>query len=126
MCFEISVIEPLRIVAWQGAISGLKIMSNISGGLVHEMPVDLSSALSDKMRTIDLWESLTPIARNEFICWIEDAKQEKTRMNRINRTVEELLEGKKRPCCWVGCIHRTDKKPSKWQQDVLIDKKQRK
>lgn len=101
-------------------------MSNISRGLVHEIPVDLASALSDKKETIELWENLTPIARNEFICWIEDAKQEKTRVKRINRAIEELLEGKKRPCCWVGCIHRTDKKPSKWQQDVLIDKKPRK
>jgi len=101
-------------------------MSNISGGLVHEMPVDLAKALSDKAEITDFWESLTPIARNEFICWIEDAKQKKTRVKRINRTVEELLEGKKRPCCWAGCIHRTDKKPSKWQQDVLIDKKPRK
>ena len=101
-------------------------MSDLSGGLVHEMPVDLASAFSGKMETIRLWESLTPIARNEFICWIEDAKQVKTRVTRINRTIEELLEGKKRPCCWAGCIHRTDKKPSKWQQDVLIDKKPRK
>ena len=98
-------------------------MTDISGGLVHEMPVDLASALSQQTETVELWESLTPIARNEFICWVEDAKQEKTRAKRINRAVEELLEGKKRPCCWVGCIHRTDKKPGKWQQAVLIDKK---
>ena len=54
---------------------------------------------------------------------VEDAKQAKTRQRRIERTVEELLEGKKRPCCWVGCIHRTDKAPSRWQQVVLIDGK---
>ena len=101
-------------------------MSILSGGLAHEMPQDFSNALSEKTTTIDLWESLTPIARNEFICWIEDAKQERTRLKRISRAIEELLEGKKRPCCWVGCIHRTDKKPGKWQQDVLIDKKPRK
>lgn len=98
-------------------------MPNISGGLVHEMPTDLASALSASKGAIDLWESLTPIARNEFICWVEDAKQAATRAKRIGRTVEELHEGKRRPCCWPGCIHRTDKKPSKWQQDVLIDKK---
>jgi hypothetical protein len=94
----------------------------ISGGLVHELPVDLARALIEK-DTIGLWEALSSIGRNEFICWVEDAKQEKTREKRIFRTIEELVEGKKRPCCWVGCIHRTDKKPSKWQQDVLIDKK---
>jgi hypothetical protein len=95
----------------------------ISGGLVHELPADLINALTARTEITSLWENLSPIGRNEFICWVEDAKQEKTRVKRINRAVEELLEGKKRPCCWVGCIHRTDKKPSKWQQDVLIDKK---
>lgn len=94
----------------------------ISGGLVHELPADLAAALTES-DVIDIWEGLTPIGRNEFICWVEDAKQEKTRAKRILRAVEELLEGKKRPCCWVGCIHRTDKKPGKWQQEVLSDKK---
>ena len=45
-----------------------------------------------------------------------------TRARRIQRTADELREGKKRPCCWAGCIHRTDKAPSKWQKAVLIDK----
>lgn len=90
---------------------------------MHELPPDLVKALTETSAIVDRWENLTPIARNEFICWIEDAKQEKTRAKRIKRTVEELLEGQKRPCCWVGCIHRTDKKPSRWQQAVLIDKK---
>jgi uncharacterized protein YdeI (YjbR/CyaY-like superfamily) len=95
----------------------------LSGGLVHELPADMFSALTKTNEISSLWENLTPIGRNEFICWVEDAKQEKTRVRRIRRTVEELLEGQKRPCCWAGCIHRTDKKPSKWQQAVLIDKK---
>lgn len=97
----------------------------LSGGLVHEIPSDLVKKLTATKKITNLWESLTPIGRNEFICWVEDAKQEKTRIRRIRRTVEELLEGQKRPCCWVGCIHRTDKKPSEWQQNVLIDKKPR-
>lgn len=101
-------------------------MRKLSGGLAHELPADLVSALTAVKKVSSLWENLTPIGRNEFICWVEDAKQEKTRARRIKRTVEELLEGQKRPCCWVGCIHRTDKKPSKWQQDVLIDKKKKK
>lgn len=100
-------------------------MANISGGLVHELPADLADALNAKKGSTELWEALTPIARNEFICWIEDAKQERTRIKRLTRTVEELHEGKKRPCCWQGCIHRTDKKPGKWQQEVLIDKKRK-
>jgi Bacteriocin-protection, YdeI or OmpD-Associated len=97
----------------------------LSGGLVHLLPADLAGALASKKNVEDLWETLTPIGRNEFICWVEDAKQERTRAKRVNRAVEELLEGQKRPCCWVGCIHRTDKKPGKWQQNVLIDKNPR-
>ena len=96
--------------------------SKTSGGLVHELPVDLEKLLIEQ-DAAGLWEALSPIGRNEFICWVEDAKQEKTRERRIFRTIESLVEGKKRPCCWAGCIHRVDKKPSKWQQDVLIDKK---
>ena len=48
----------------------------------------------------------TPLARNEFICWVESAERDQTRQLRITRTKEELLEGKRRPCCWPGCDHR--------------------
>jgi hypothetical protein len=94
-------------------------------GTVHEAQDDLRKAIEAKPEIFGLWQQLTPLGRNEFICWVDDAKQTKTRERRIQRTGEELLEGKKRPCCWAGCIHRTDKTPSKWQQDVLIDKKKR-
>ncbi len=92
-------------------------------GTVHEASDDLQAAIRSEPRILGLWERLTPLGRNEFICWVEDAKQPKTRERRIERTCEELLEGKKRPCCWAGCIHRTDKAPSRWQQAVLLDAK---
>ena len=94
-----------------------------SHGTVHEARDDMRSALQSRAAILALWQKLTPLGRNEFICWVDDAKQAKTRERRIARTCEELLEGKKRPCCWAGCIHRTDKAPSKWQQAVLIDGK---
>lgn len=90
---------------------------------VHKAQEDLRSAIRSDRVVLDLWQKLSPLGRNEFICWVDDAKQATTRTRRIERTREELLEGKKRPCCWAGCIHRTDKAPGKWQQDVLIDKK---
>lgn len=92
-------------------------------GTVHVAADDMQAALTGDAAALALWQNLTPLGRNEFICWVEDAKQAKTRVRRIERTVEELHEGKKRPCCWAGCIHRTDKAPSRWQQAVLIDKK---
>ena len=94
-------------------------------GTVHDAADDLRGAIERDAALRGLWQNLTPLGRNEFICWVEDAKQAATRARRIQRTGEELLEGKKRPCCWAGCIHRTDKAPSKWQQDVLIAKKRR-
>ncbi len=94
-------------------------------GTVHQAQEDLQVALQIETEVFALWQSLTPLGRNEFICWVDDAKQLATRQRRIKRTLEELLEGKRRPCCWAGCIHRIDKVPSKWQQDVLIDKKRR-
>lgn len=81
----------------------------IPEGTVHKMPADLRKALLANKKVLTLWEDITPLARNEYICWVENAKMIETRARRIKRTGEELLEGKRRPCCWVGCIHRTDK-----------------
>ncbi len=78
----------------------------LPGGVVHELPVDLGEALLANPIALDAWNDITPLARNEFICWVEDAKQEATRVRRIRRTQEELEEGQRRPCCWPGCTHR--------------------
>ena len=94
-------------------------------GAVHEAGDDLQAAVRSDPEILALWRALTPLGRNEFICWVEDAKRPATRRRRIERTCAELREGKKRPCCWAGCVHRTDKAPSRWQQAVLIDRKAR-
>ena len=80
--------------------------SRVPGGAVHKLPGDLRVALIANPTALDAWRDITPLARNEFICWIEDAKQEMTRARRIRRTQEELEEGQRRPCCWAGCAHR--------------------
>lgn len=91
----------------------------ISGGTVHKLPTDLRRALGADRKTLALWEDITPLARNEYICWVGNAKLIETRKRRVQRTCEELLEGKRRPCCWVGCTHRTDKPLSPSAQWVL-------
>ena len=78
----------------------------ISGGTVHAMPADLKKALASDESAQERWEDLTPLARNEWICWNVTNKLLQTRKNHIERTITELLEGKRRPCCWVGCMHR--------------------
>ncbi len=52
------------------------------------------------------WDSLTPLSRNEWICWVTIVKKAETRKEHIVRMKGELLEGKRRPCCWPGCPHR--------------------
>jgi hypothetical protein len=79
---------------------------SLPGGVVHELPTDLREALLASSEALAAWNDITPLARNEFICWVEDAKQQTTRERRIRRTREELEEGQRRPCCWPGCKHR--------------------
>ncbi|MEX2012506.1 MAG: YdeI/OmpD-associated family protein [Patescibacteria group bacterium] len=90
-----------------------------AGGVAHDMPADLREALTASEAAVKKWEGLTPLARNEWICWNISVKQPKTRQDHIKRTVTELQEGKRRPCCWIGCIHRTDKKISPSIQGIL-------
>ncbi len=76
---------------------------------MHELPADLRKALLANEAALTKWNGLTPLARNEWICWTISVKQQKTRDEHVRRVIEELVEGKRRPCCWIGCIHRTDK-----------------
>ncbi len=78
----------------------------VASGAVHKLPGDLRKALIANSTALDAWEDITPLARNEFICWVEDAKQEMTRERRIRRTQEELEEGQRRPSSCPGCKHR--------------------
>ena len=94
-------------------------IKQIAGGVVHKMPADLQKALIANKEVVQKWEGLTPLARNEWICWNITVKQEETRKNHRKRTIKELQEGKRRPCCWMGCTHRTDKPISPSVQWVL-------
>jgi len=89
------------------------------GGVVHKMPADLRKALLADAKALAAWNDITPLARNEWICWVENAKLIETRNNRVRRTHTELAEGVRRPCCWIGCTHRTDKTVSPSVQAIL-------
>ena len=91
----------------------------LAGGTVHPMPADLRKALASDSKAKKAWQSLTPLARNEWICWAVTVKQQKTRDDHVKRVVSELKDGMRRPCCWIGCIHRTDKAISPSVQGVL-------
>lgn len=79
---------------------------DIPGGTVHALPDDLKAALLAAPEALATWADITPLARNEWICWVEDAKKPETRARRITWGCENLTDGKRRPCCWPGCKHR--------------------
>ena len=81
-------------------------LKTLSQGVVHDIPTDLAKVLGASPSSLATWEDITPLARNEWICWIEDAKKDETRKKRIRIAKENLAEGKRRPCCWPGCKHR--------------------
>lgn len=91
----------------------------IPAGTIHRLPADLRQALTSTPASLAAWLDITPLARNEWICWVENAKFLETRKRRIERTCQELTEGMRRPCCWIGCIHRTDKALSPSQKYVI-------
>ena len=96
--------------------------NDISSGIVHKVPVDLRETLTSDPKALAAWEDLTPLARNEWICWTISVKKPETRKQHVERVLTELKEGMRRPCCWYGCIHRTDKPVSPSVQNVVLNK----
>jgi Bacteriocin-protection, YdeI or OmpD-Associated len=80
-------------------------IKNLSSFL-HEMPSDLQVAIDSVVGLQAKWDKLTALSQNEWICWVTIVKQQETRLEHIARLKEEVLDGKKRPCCWPGCPHR--------------------
>src|ERR1041385_3212443 len=95
------------------------IKKTISGGTAHKLTPDIRKALAADKVAIAIWEDLTPLARNEWICWVTFVKKDETRKEHVKRTITELKKGMRRPCCWLGCIHRKDKQVSPSVQAIL-------
>ena len=78
----------------------------LSSGVVHSLPMDLKKAIVASPKALGVWEDITPLARNEWICWVTSGKKEETRGIRIEKALSKLKSGMRRPCCWAGCTHR--------------------
>lgn len=78
----------------------------IASGTVHNLSADLRKALASDRAALAIWQDLTPLARNEWICWINFVKKDEARKEHVRRLISELNEGIRRPCCWAGCPHR--------------------
>ena len=99
---------------------------NISSGVAHQLPEDLKKVLAADPAALKLWEDITPLARNEWICWVISVKKPETRREHVERVRTELKEGMRRPCCWMGCVHRKDKPLSRSQKFVLSKQQSKK
>ncbi len=95
----------------------------ISGGVAHDLPPDLRRALASDAVALAAWEDITPLARNEWICWTISVKTPQTRADHVGRVISQLKDGDRRPCCWPGCIHRKDKALSPSQKFMQSKKR---
>ena len=76
-------------------------------GVPHPvLPTDLRKAITSTPAVKAVWEDITPLARNEWICWVISGKRAETRSIRIKKALSKLTGGMRRPCCWAGCPHR--------------------
>ena len=78
----------------------------ISERVLHKLPADIKKVFQENPELLEKWESLTHLDRNEWICWITIVKKQETKNEHLKRLSEDILNGKKRPCCWPGCPHR--------------------
>jgi len=76
-------------------------MVQIEKGTEPKLPADLRKVLAASSQAKAQWEDLTPIARRDFVSWIESAKQRQTRKRRVESVPSRLESGKRRPCCYA-------------------------
>ena len=74
---------------------------------LHSMPSDLRGAIATVPGAQKVWDDITPLARNEWICWVISSRKAETRSIRIAKAISKLKGGMRRPCCWAGCVHRS-------------------
>ena len=65
-----------------------------------DMPEDFQTALADAPDISGLWKSITPMARWEWVRWINATKNLQTRERRVEVCIAKLRSGKRRPCCF--------------------------
>lgn len=67
-----------------------------------KVPADLRKSLKENHKAKELWDTITPIARRDWVLWIITAKLADTRKRRIEVACSKLASGKKRVCCFPG------------------------
>ncbi len=105
-------------------------MNSKQAGEELRLPADLSKALAAAPKAKAQWKNLTPIARRDFISWIDSAKQPETRRRRIEKACSMLAAGKRRPCCYsivsfnlYTALAATPKAKAQWSDLTPIERR---
>ena len=65
------------------------------------MPQDFQAALAAAPQKIqDLWNDITPMARWEWVRWVNATNNPDTRKRRVKVSISKMKSGKRRPCCF--------------------------
>jgi len=65
------------------------------------VPQDLETALAGAPQKIqDLWKVITPMARWEWVRWVNATQNPDTRKRRVEVSISKMKSGKRRPCCF--------------------------
>ncbi len=78
----------------------------ITEKLPHTLTKNIKEVLISNPDVLSTWKTLTPLAQNEWTCWVNIVKKKETKEEHLARLCEDLRNGKRRPCCWPGCPHR--------------------
>ena len=107
-----------------------KINSNSAAESEPMVPTDLRKALAAAPKAKTQWRDLTPVARRDFISWIDSAKQPETRRRRIEKACSMVAAGKRRPCCYsivsfnlYRALAASPKAKSQWSDLTPIERR---
>ena len=65
------------------------------------VPQDLVTALVAAPQKIrELWKGITPMARWEWVRWVNATQNPDTRKRRVEVSISKMKSGKRRPCCF--------------------------
>lgn len=73
---------------------------------LHKLPADFKKHILADKKVQAVWNDITSLAKNEWVCWVTSGKKLETRNIRIDKAISKLKSGMRRPCCWAGCPHR--------------------
>ncbi len=75
-------------------------LNQIKDWIEPTLPLDIEKSLKSEKDLFSLWKTFTPMARWEWIRWINSTGNSETRTKRIKVAIDKMYKGERRPCCW--------------------------